>query len=270
MAVYPILPRARTEALGIDTSYYFAGRPDKPAIVLLHGMSTSADSFRELMYQLADSYYLIAPDIPGFGYSENTDPYTMPHLIEWLASFVQNLNLSPIQLLGHSFGGTLAAGYGLAYREDVAGLLLLAPALLVANGYPLWLRQLGKSLRLVDVGVAASRLWLERQIKVPFYDPDQLDESVWERRRIDYSLSRASAGAMNAVAFFDIREQLSEISQRTAIIWGRQDPVVTPKHADLLVEKIPDAEKHVVDKCGHVPMIEQEEEVGNIIRGFLP
>lgn len=269
MGVYPQLPKSRVEALGVDTSYYSAGHQDNPAIVMLHGMSTSADSFRELMHQLADSYYLVAPDIPGFGYSENTDPYTMPHLIEWLASFVHEADIGPAQMLGHSFGGTLATGFGLEYPDDVEGLLLLAPALLVANSYPMWMRQVGKSLRLVDMGVAASRLLLERQIRVPFHDPDMMDESVWERRRLDYSLSRASAGAMNAAAFYDIRDRLTEISQPTAIIWGKEDPVVTVKHADRLVETIPSAEKFVVENCGHVPMIEREEEVSEIIRAFL-
>jgi abhydrolase domain-containing protein 6 len=270
MGVYPPLPRKRIEALGIDTSYYYAGQPDGPAVILLHGMSTSADSFRELMVQLADSYYLVAPDIPGFGYSANTEPYTMPHLIEWLASFAHQVGIRPAMVLGHSFGGTLATGFGLEYPGDVNGLMLLAPALLVAHSYPRWLRRLGKSLRLVDMGVAASRLWLERQIRVPFHDPAKMDESVWERRRVDYSLSRASAAAMNATAFYDIRDRLPQIGQRTALVWGKDDPVVNVKHADILAERIPRAEKYVVDRCGHVPMIECEEEVSQIIRGFLP
>lgn len=57
------------EIQGIDIAYREAGDPANPAIVLLHGFPTSSHMYRELIPQLADSYYLIAPDYPGFGAS---------------------------------------------------------------------------------------------------------------------------------------------------------------------------------------------------------
>src|SRR5688500_4543482 len=99
-----MLTRQGVDALGIGTNYYTAGTPNGRPVVLLHGMSTSADSFREVMKGLAADHWLIAPDLPGFGYSENTEPYTIPHLVEWLAAFIEALGLPPVVLLGHSFG----------------------------------------------------------------------------------------------------------------------------------------------------------------------
>ena len=80
---YPELPRTFVDALGIRTAYSAAGAAGGRPVVLLHGMSTSADSFRETMHELAGTFWLLAPDIPGFGYSDNTDPYTVPHLSVW-------------------------------------------------------------------------------------------------------------------------------------------------------------------------------------------
>jgi pimeloyl-ACP methyl ester carboxylesterase len=267
--VYPELPRVEVEALGIRTNCYVAGDERNPAVIMLHGMSTSADSFRELMHLMADDYYLIAPDIPGFGYSENTNPYTMEHLIEWLADLIERLDLPSAHLVGHSFGGVLAMGQALSYPEKFARMVLVAPAVLVASQYPDWLKKAGKNLRLVEAGIVLSRVLLERQIRVPFFDADSMDESVWERRRTDYANSRASAAAMNAVAFYDVRPYLAEIKQPTFIIWGEDDPVVPHEHAEKIERQIPNSKIYKVSTCGHIPMLEREQEVAAVIREFL-
>jgi pimeloyl-ACP methyl ester carboxylesterase len=267
--VYPELGREEVEALDIRTSYYTAGDRGKPAVILLHGMSTSADSFRELMHLLADDYWLIAPDIPGFGYSENTDPYTINHLVEWLAALIDRLALSQVHLLGHSFGGVLATGHALSYPEIVNRLVLMAPALLVAGNYPVWLRRAGKSFRLVEAGMVLSRPLLEYKIRAPFHKPAELPDTIWERRRADYGNARASAAAMNAVAFYDVQPRLGQVHQPTMIIWGEEDKVVSPVDAETLKAQMPQAQVYKVASCGHVPMLEQQQEVADITRGFL-
>jgi pimeloyl-ACP methyl ester carboxylesterase len=269
-AFFPELPRRTVDALGIATSYYTAGRPEATPVILLHGMSTSGDSFRELMVELAAERRLIAPDLPGFGFSAHTSPYTIPHLVEWLAAFADALGLTTFYLLGHSFGGIVATSYALAYPEDIAGLILVAPAVMVAGNYPEWLRKAGKSLKLVEIGVRASRLFLQRQLRVPFYDPQRQHDSVWERRLADYRRSRASADAMNAAAFHDLRPRLKEISQATALIWGANDPVVAPTDAPAVARLMPQAQLHLLPACGHAPMLEQRAEVASIVRSFVP
>jgi pimeloyl-ACP methyl ester carboxylesterase len=264
---YPELPRYNTEALGIHTSYYTAGPADGRAIILLHGMSTSGDSFRELMHELAEEHRLIAPDLPGFGFSDNTSPYTIPHLVEWLADFADGLGLSSFHLLGHSFGGIVATGYALAYPEDTASLILLAPAVMVAGNYPEWLRKAGQRLGLVDLGVRASRVFLQRQIRSPFFDPAAQHESLWERRLLDYRRSRASAAAMNAAAFFDLRPRLGEVDHETTVIWGKNDPVLAASDAPTVARLMPRARLHVLEACGHAPMLEKRREVASIVKG---
>ncbi|MEJ2750954.1 MAG: alpha/beta hydrolase, partial [Anaerolineae bacterium] len=171
---YAEMPRAFVNVLGIETAYYEMGARNGRPTILLHGMSTSADSFRETMHELAGDFWLIAPDIPGFGYSDNTSPYTMPHLVEWLAAFRTALGLSPAALVGHSFGGTLAAEFALSYPGDVTRLFLVAPALLRAESYPHLLKKVGFGLKMVDLGMAISQsnFWVKRQIKAPFYAPE--------------------------------------------------------------------------------------------------
>src|SRR5690606_37404035 len=115
------------------------------ALVLLHGMSSSADTFRELMLECSQQYWTVAPDIPGFGESEGTRPFTIPRLTAWLQDFMAKLELGPVQLAGHSFGGALAVNYAMEHPSEVRSLILLAPSVLRPGKYPEWLRKLAGS-----------------------------------------------------------------------------------------------------------------------------
>lgn len=268
---YPELPRFEIDALGIHTSYYELGQPNGRPIILLHGMSTSADSFRETMHELADEHWLIAPDIPGFGYTASTEPYNFAHLVEWLAAFRAARHLPRFALMGHSFGGTLAVTFAAAYPEDVDKLLLLAPAVLSSGGYPELVKRIGVGLGLIDLGsaVSQSKLWVRRQIKTPFFNPDSLDESVWDRRLIDYELARQSADVLKASAFHDLRPSLGKVSQPVCMVWGENDKVVPPTDAETLMAEFPNSQTHLLPECGHAPMLEKQEEFQAIARRFL-
>ncbi|WP_420643792.1 alpha/beta fold hydrolase [Candidatus Leptofilum sp.] len=268
---YPQVPRFETDALGIHTSYYEMGVRNGRPIILLHGMSTSADSFRETMHELADDHWLIAPDIPGFGYTASTTPYNFPHLVEWLAAFCEVLHLPPVSLLGHSFGGTLAVTYAVDYPEQVEKLLLMAPAVLSSGSYPEFVKRIGVGLGLIDLGsaVSQSKLWVRRQIKTPFYNPELIDESVWDRRLADYELARQSADVLKASAFHDLRPSLSNLHHEICMVWGENDGVVPPSDADVLAEQFPNSQTHILPECGHAPMLEKQVEVQGIARQFL-
>ena len=269
---YPEIPRYYAWAYDIRTSYYMAGqRHGGTPVVMLHGMSTSADSFREIMHELGERHWVIAPDIPGFGYSDSTSPYTIPHLVEWLADLQWSLELPPMAILGHSFGGILATSFALAYPEEVGKLLLLAPAILTGGSYPELLKKVGIGLGLVDVGsaVSQSKLMVKRQIKVPFYDAEKFDDHLWDRRLKDYELARASAAVLKATAFYDIRASLDKIGHPTCLVWGENDSVVPNSDAEALAEVMPDTVIHKLPECGHLPMLEQQDRFLEIAQDFL-
>jgi pimeloyl-ACP methyl ester carboxylesterase len=110
---------------------------------------------------------------------------------------------------------------------------------------------------------------LERQIRIQFYQPEFIDEGVWERRRIDYSRARASAAAMNAVASLDLTPRLSEITKPTLVIWGSEDPILPPSQATDLEYFIGDVQVKMLEQCGHLPMLEKTEEVSRLSREFV-
>src|SRR5438876_4129347 len=66
----PLTHIRRVQADGINVFYREAGTADAPVILLLHGFPTSSFQYRELIPRLADKYRVIAPDMPGFGFTE--------------------------------------------------------------------------------------------------------------------------------------------------------------------------------------------------------
>jgi len=272
--MYTPHPRLEIDALGINTTYYEVGDSSRPHVILLHGMSSSGDSFRELMHEMAGEYHLIAPDIPGFGYTATTEPYTIPHLVEWLVSFLDELGLPEVHLLGHSFGGLVATAFTLAYPHHVNRLALIAPAILVMGKYPEWVRrwsQYKTALSAVKLGnrMVTSKMWLDRQMRLQFYEAARHPEMVWERRKQDYQNARSTPDVLLAAASQHLSHRLHEIQSHTCIIWGRQDPILRSTGATHLLNTLPHAEAHLLDECGHVPQIEQLAQVTNIVREFL-
>ncbi|MBV8101298.1 MAG: alpha/beta fold hydrolase, partial [Verrucomicrobia bacterium] len=108
-----------TKVDGLTIFYREAGPKDAPVILLLHGFPTSSRMFRNLIPALADRYHLIAPDYPGFGYSE-TPPadqfqYTFDHLADIMDDFVTQLGLKKYSLYVQDYGAPV--GYRLAVRH---------------------------------------------------------------------------------------------------------------------------------------------------------
>lgn len=114
---------------GLDIFYREAGSPTTPTMLLLHGFPTSSQMFRNLIPQLADRYYLVAPDYPGFGNSStppvNKFNYTSDNLAEMIDELAQTLKLERLYVQGYG----APVGYRIAVKHPER-----AQTLIVQNG----------------------------------------------------------------------------------------------------------------------------------------
>lgn len=78
----------QAEVSGFNIFYREAGSKANPTILLLHGFPSSSHVFRDLIPQLADKFYVVAPDYPGFGYSDAPDVNDFEYTFDNLASIV--------------------------------------------------------------------------------------------------------------------------------------------------------------------------------------
>jgi pimeloyl-ACP methyl ester carboxylesterase len=113
---------------GLDIFYRQAGDPAKPAILLLHGFPSSSHMFRNLIPQLADRFFVVAPDYPGFGYSSappaDKFDYTFDNLARVVEKFTRSIGLEKYILYVQDYGAPV--GYRIAVGDParVAGLVV--------------------------------------------------------------------------------------------------------------------------------------------------
>jgi pimeloyl-ACP methyl ester carboxylesterase len=113
---------------GLKIFYREAGNEKNPTLLLLHGFPASSFMFRELIDRLADQFHLVAPDYPGFGYSDAPShrafSYTFDHLADVIEKFTDKLRLERYALYMQDFGGPV--GFRLANRrpENISFLIV--------------------------------------------------------------------------------------------------------------------------------------------------
>ena len=115
---------------GVKLFYREAGQRGKPTILLLHGFPSSSIQFRYLLAELSDRWHVLAPDMPGFGFTTVDDGcsyrFTFDHLAETIRHFLQVLNVEIFGVYLHDYGAQ--AGFRLLTRG-----ILQPHALIVQN-----------------------------------------------------------------------------------------------------------------------------------------
>lgn len=113
---------------GVNIFYREAGPPDAPVILLLHGFPSSSHMFRNLIPQLADRYRVIAPDYPGYGYSDQPPresfAYTFDHLAHVIDDFTRAIKLDRFALYMHDYGAPIGFRIAAATPERITGLII--------------------------------------------------------------------------------------------------------------------------------------------------
>lgn len=213
---------------GIDVAYAEAGDPSDPDLLLVHGIHAAASSqeFDRVWDDLADSYHVIAPDLPGFGRSARPALSYTPSLYEdFLADFADDLTTDAV-CMATSLSGAFATSVA-ADRFD--SLVLICPTDTTGERRP-WLRSVFRTpvlgeLLFHSLTVKPSlRWWGHRE---GYEDPAALDE-----RTIEYlHRSARQPGARFAPASFiggyltpdwSLRDRLAELEVPVTLVWGRE------------------------------------------------
>jgi pimeloyl-ACP methyl ester carboxylesterase len=259
---YPPLSGRETDVLSIHTHYYQMGDAGNRPLLLVHGMTTSADSYRETMYGLSDNFLTFAPDLPGFGQTDEIKPFALEHLSYWLATVCMQMGLKRFGLIGHSFGGVLALCFAAKFPGLVSRMLLAAPPIYNAQSYPGYLRRLALNLDAYSLGAMLSKSWplIHWRVRSPFYAPELVDESVFRRRALDYRRARASANALKTLAFVDLDPCVDQSNTPVCLVWGEDDETVPLGDAYRLAARFDDVCLEIIPACGHVTVAEKPDQ----------
>jgi len=265
-------------------SYYTAGSPDNPPIILIHGYTSSHYVWRQTIPALENHFYCIAIDLMGHGTSDilPDGDYSIETQGKRVLALADELGIEKFILIGHSMGGQIAMCIAaLLAPERVEKLLDLDG---VAAGH--LVESLEKRTQLL-VNTAyyfplfenmtrwtniSYRWGAKTQFVSWFYNFDALPFDEW---RIDREMANQSGMrytwyyGLDAILKLDLTAHLSKISVPTLVIFGKHDAVVPLSDGYLVHEQIPNSQLIVIDNCGHFPMYEATEAYLEALRGFL-
>ena len=270
---------------GRSIFYREAGPSDAPTVLLLHGFPTSSHMFRELMPALADRYRVVAPDLPGFGYSEAPDrsrfKYTFDRLAEVIDGFTETVGILRYALYIFDYGAPVGLRLAVRHPERVT-------ALISQNGNA-YLEGLSQGWNPIQAywknpsqeNRAALAAFLKPEATRSQYTygvstPERLSPDAWT---LDSALlARPGNDEIQLDLFGDYQSNVAlypkfqeYIRSRRApllAVWGKNDPFFLPAGAEAFKRDNPDAEIHLLD-AGHFAVETKGEEIAAIIRDFL-
>ena len=256
--------RSRSLELDRCTLHYYEreGTGREKTLVLLHGLGTSSSTWVHLLPKLDPAWSVVAPDLPGFGFSPLKNPQDfllLNELYDAVVKFIGQTVSFPIVLLGHSLGGWLAARYAAEHGETLRRLILVNNAGImheetVNQARAFDLRTVG------DVSSLLNTLWR----RYPWYFRPFYPAILHDLRR------RHVAEFVRSIQPRDfINEDLKRITVPVSVVWGRADRLFATTSVEILKQEIPAAQVTFIEDCGHVPQLERPREFIRIVREVL-
>ncbi len=251
-----------------------------PPLLLLHGYSDSADTWRLLLDRLgrADRRAL-ALDMPGFGTADRlheSEPI-LPQLQSFATAAIEWLDADGTVVCGNSLGGSLALRLAEEPELGLGGAVPLAPAGL---DMARWFRVIERDplLRsLLAAPVPIPRAVLHRVVeevykRLVFHHPGGVDPGV-ARAFASHFSDRVVAGRLLATGrrlLPELRDCLRPecIGCPVLMVWGRQDVMVFQTGAQRVLDVVEDSELVTIDHCGHSPQLEAPDRLLELLLDF--
>jgi pimeloyl-ACP methyl ester carboxylesterase len=275
---------ARTS--GLDIFYRDAGPADAPAILLLHGFPTSSNMFRQLIPRLATSYRLIAPDLPGYGYSSMPDRQHYAYTFENAASIVDQLlewlNIGTYSMYVMDYGAPVGYRLALMHPERVDRLVVQNGGAYEEGLLKFWdpikmfwrepTREHRNALSFM-LDAETTRWQYENGVHdVTLLDPSTwtLDQALLDRRgNAEIQLDMLYDYRTNVMLYPAFQEFFRQYQPPTQILWGKNDFIFPVAGAEAYRQDLPDAEIHLLD-TGHFALETHLDEIADRIQRFIP
>jgi pimeloyl-ACP methyl ester carboxylesterase len=250
-----------------------AGRP----IVLIHGNPGSCQDWARLYGPLSSRYCGFAFDRPGHGHSDrpNHRPITVDVQAQMLHTALKALNVEQPILVGHSWGGALALAYALEFQDDVAGLVLLAPAVYESDDGVSFLTKLpalpvvGDLINFLFTPLLGASVVREDLQKA--FSPDPVPKHYLRQVLLEWTRPQkvkwySVDDALLKTSLPKFASRYSDIRVPVVIVTGDSDLIVPAKeNAHRLYQALPQAELVVLEKTGHqIPFTRPEAVVDAI------
>ena len=270
---------------GIKIFYREAGRADAPALLLLHGFPTSSHMFRDLMPLLAERYRVVAPDLPGFGFSDAPDAdsftYSFDNLAKRIDLFTDTVGLKRYAIYVFDYGAPVGFRLALAHPDRVTAIISQN-----GNAYLEGLSQGWNPIQAYWKEPTPENRFLLRSFLTPETTRWQYVHGVQDESLVapeSYSLDAALLArpgndeiqldllldyASNVALYPKFQEYFRRHRPPLLAVWGRNDPFFLPPGAEAFRRDNPNAEVQFFD-TGHFALETHVAEIAAAIHAFL-
>ncbi|MGA3223825.1 MAG: alpha/beta hydrolase [Acidobacteriaceae bacterium] len=282
----PLTSIHQVNADGVNVFYRAAGDPGAPVVLLLHGFPTSSFMYRELIPRLADRYRVVAPDLPGFGFTEvpaeRKYKYSFESLAATIDAFTRALGLNRYAIYVFDYGAPTGFRLAMAHPERVSAIVSqngnayeegLGDAWGPIRKY--WSEPTAENREVIRQNVLTlegTRWQYTHGVANPAsVAPESyiLDMALMERPgnkeiQLDLFLDYAS----NVKLYPKFQEYFRKSKPPLLAIWGKNDPFFIPPGAEAYRKDLPNARVQFLD-TGHFATETHVVEIAAAMREFL-
>jgi pimeloyl-ACP methyl ester carboxylesterase len=265
---------------GVRTRYY-AGGNGPQAVLLVHGVGMSADSWFRTIPALERTFRVCAPDLLDNGFTESGEyrggaPH--PLMLDHLIALVDQIGFDRFSIVGSSLGSGLAILLYLRIPTRIEKLVLVGPGAVVeepaalAKVYEASAANGGAAID--DPTYESCRARVQRVV----FDPASVPDTLVAMQMTMYALPGARAvfdrrmkglRDPNSLREFDAHGKLEQIKIPSLMIFGREDVRGDYQRTMAAAERLPDVEVAIYEKCGHWPHMEHADRFNHDLIGFL-
>jgi pimeloyl-ACP methyl ester carboxylesterase len=242
--------------------HYLAGvsgiAPGRRSIVFVHGAGGNAFAWQNQRRGLDRGVNTICIDLPGHGQSAGPACGSIVEYSHWLVRFIESLGLDSIIPAGHSLGGGVVLETAIECPERLEALIL------IASGARLRVSpEIVQSLE-SDFTTAAE------QMVRKCYGPGSSEKLLkWGLEHVLSERREVVLADLRACDTFDRMDDIAQINKPALLVCGSEDTMTPPKYSQYLAEKLQRATLRIVDKAGHMAMVERPFEVNAAVLKFL-
>jgi pimeloyl-ACP methyl ester carboxylesterase len=281
----PLTTIHRIQADGVTVFYREAGPADAPVVLLLHGFPTSSFQYRELVPRLADQYRVIAPDLPGFGFTEvptaRNYKYTFDALANTILAFTEALHLKRYALYIFDYGAPTGLRLAMAHPERITAIVSqngnayeegLGGSWAPIQRY--WREPTSQNREILRGALSPEAIRSQYTEGVP--NPDKiapegytLDAALIQRPgNMNIQLDLFLDYANNVKLYPAFQEYFRKSKPPLLAIWGKHDAFFIPAGAKAFLRDNPNATVQLLD-TGHFALETHVEEIAHAMREFL-
>ena len=238
-----------------DLIVNYETRGSGKSVIMLHGWNADTSIYESIVNMLKKKYLIYIIDLPGFGESMIPSiPYTLDDYVDFIHTFISDLNIDNPILIGHSFGGRIAIRYANKFR--INKLILISSA--------------GIKRFNLKTKYKIHKYKIKKKYYILTKNITKLEELQNNSGSSDYqSLNNTMKKTMINIINTNQVTELKNINVPTLLLWGKKDLQTPYKDALLMNKKIKDSGLVTFNHSGHFPFIDEEYLFIKVLASFL-